>query len=113
VLDLWLERRFTLITSDDILAEYLTVLQRPKFHLPPEVIEVIAAYLYRYGEMVTTIPDVSGASPDPKDDRFWAAALAGDADVIVSGDHHLLQLISFHNIPIQNVREFLEQFSLP
>ena len=37
---------------------------------------------------------------DPKDDKFLEVAVAGEADVIVSGDQDLLVLHPFGGIPI-------------
>jgi len=44
---------------------------------------------------------------DPSDDEFLACALTGKADAIVSGDHHLLELKRYREIPILDVRTFL------
>jgi uncharacterized protein len=48
---------------------------------------------------------------DPSDDRVLAAALAGQADFIVSGDPHLLDLKRFINIPIINATYAVQQIS--
>jgi len=45
---------------------------------------------------------------DDKDQMFLAAAVEGKVDLIVSGDHHLLELGSYAGIPIITVRQFLE-----
>jgi uncharacterized protein len=42
---------------------------------------------------------------DPADDQVLAAALAAQADLIVSGDAHLLDLKSFLGISITNAAE--------
>jgi predicted nucleic acid-binding protein len=39
---------------------------------------------------------------------FLALALDGQADMVVSGDHHLLDLKYFREIPIVTIRQFLE-----
>ena len=39
-------------------------------------------------------------APDPDDDTVLACALAAQADLIVSGDAHLLNLKTYHRIPI-------------
>lgn len=44
---------------------------------------------------------------DPTDDRILECAVAAAADVLVSGDTHLLSLGSFRGILIQRVAEFL------
>jgi predicted nucleic acid-binding protein len=51
---------------------------------------------------VEAIPD------DPADDLVLACALEGHADVIVSGDHHLLDLKSYQGIDIVSPAEFLK-----
>ena len=45
---------------------------------------------------------------DPDDDWVLATAVAGEADVIVSGDKDLLILKRFQGIPIVTPRGFLE-----
>jgi predicted nucleic acid-binding protein len=43
-----------------------------------------------------------------KDNKFLEAATAGDAQVLVSGDHHLLSLKTFRGIRILSINQFLE-----
>ena len=48
--------------------------------------------------------------PDPDDDHVLAAALAGSADLIASGDKRdLLPLGSYQGIPIVTAREAVER----
>ena len=56
-----------------------------------------------YIELVEMVPpaDLSAAvAGDPDDDMVLAAALGGRADLIVSGDAHLLNMKHYQNIPI-------------
>ena len=46
---------------------------------------------------------------DPTDNKFLEAALFGEADYIVSGDSHLLELKTFRGISILTAREFIKQ----
>ena len=49
-------------------------------------------------------------SPDPKDNPILAAAMAGKADLIVSGDKkHMLALGEVENIPIVTARDALDR----
>ncbi len=49
--------------------------------------------------------EISPTSIDPDDDPVLACALAAAADLIVSGDAHLLNLKQFHGIQIVRPRE--------
>ena len=58
-----------------------------------------------------TPPDVN-LSPDPKDNPILAAAIAGKADLIVSGDKkHMLALGEVKGIPIVTARDALDRLS--
>ncbi len=47
---------------------------------------------------------------DPDDDIFLRCAVTVKAVYVVSGDHHLLDLIEYAGIPILTVRDFLLEF---
>ena len=46
---------------------------------------------------------------DPDDDVFLRCAAVAGAAYVVSGDHHLLDLGAYADIPILTVREFRAQ----
>jgi len=50
---------------------------------------------------------VHAVQADPEDDKYPAAALEGRADVVVSGDHHLLDPQEYGGIPILTPRAFI------
>ncbi len=51
---------------------------------------------------------VSKVRKDPEDNKFIACAVEGDADYIVSGDEHLLDLKHYKSIQIVDARAFLK-----
>ena len=109
IIDLWRTGKFNLVLTVEVVREYLDVLKRPKFKLPPEVIASIGAFLYRKGIFVTPEEKILLIKDDPKDNIFLEAAIAGDADVLASGDHHLLSVNDFRGIPILSVSQFLDR----
>jgi putative PIN family toxin of toxin-antitoxin system len=114
VLNAWRERRFLLLSSSAIVAEVRTVLQYPriykKYHPSDDDIEQAITLLEQDALLVAGDANVAGSVPDdPKDEMFLACALDGQADVVVSGDHYLLDLGVFREIPIITARQFLAQ----
>jgi predicted nucleic acid-binding protein len=66
--------------------------------------------LWNLGERVTPRRRVNAVKDDPDDNRILECALAARADVIVSGDGHLLRLTAYEGITILTPRSFLTHF---
>jgi putative PIN family toxin of toxin-antitoxin system len=99
--------RIVLILSPSILDEYRRVL-REKFRYTDREIFVREERVRRVATIVEPLEHLEVVTADPADDRVLEAAVAGKADVIISGDHaHLLPLRSFRGIPIVTPRQFL------
>jgi putative PIN family toxin of toxin-antitoxin system len=83
-----------------------------KYHLSDEDIEQTITLLEHDALLVAGDANVTGSVPDdPQDEVFLACALDGQADFVVSGDHHLLDLGVFRDIPIITARQFLDQLN--
>jgi len=79
-----------------------------KFRRPPEiVVERMAAFTENATRVVVT-GKISGICRDPKDDFILECAVAGNADVIVTGDKDLLSLGMYGSIRIVTARQYLE-----
>lgn len=106
---------FELCTSEVLLAELLAVLSRGKFAARLEQVglapEGIVGELRRLAVVVSTPETPPRVVPtDPDDDHVIAAALAGNADLIATGDKgDLLPLGSIAGIPIVTAREAIER----
>ena len=114
VLDAWQRREFLLITSPSIIAEVRSTLNYPrirhKYPLTDNDVKRLVTLLEHDALVVPGEVDVTSAIPaDPMDDMVLACAIKGQADLIVSGDHHLLDLGEYQGIPIITARKFLEQ----
>lgn len=96
--------RVDLASSAALLAELHGVLARPKFAAQLVRRGLTTDHLFDGYAALTRIVTPARIAPtikhDPADDQVLACALAAQADLIVSGDAHLLTLKSFQNIPI-------------
>ena len=108
VLENWQAGNFSVVVTTDVVSEYFAVLNRPKFGLKQQTIDQITNYIYQFSEFVIPEESIRFIEDDSKDDKFLEVAVAGKADVIVSGDKHLLALKEFRSIPIITGRAFLE-----
>lgn len=107
ILRRWRAEAFTLVVSVQLLFELQRVLERPKFrrYLDPEALPIDE--LRTLAELVTPI-DVTAVRDDPSDDIVVGTAVAAHADVIVSGDDHLLGLNIYRGIKILTPRRFID-----
>ncbi len=101
-------KKFTIVTSDLILEELASVLRRPKFETNEEEIHRTTLALIRSAHVIKVKSKFTAVKKDPKDDKIINTAYDGNADVIVSGDRHLLDLESFREIKIITVEKMLE-----
>ena len=107
---LWKKKAFTLIASGEVVEEHIRVLAYSKFDLTEREIEnMVQEELLPYVEPVTVADKLIGVCDDPDDDKFLACAEAAKADVIVSGDAHLLSLKKFKGCPIVTAERFLKK----
>jgi putative PIN family toxin of toxin-antitoxin system len=114
VLDAWRQRAYLLVTSPAIIAEIRATLNYPrvqrKYPISDEQVERLVKLLEQDALVVPGPADISGGIPDdPQDEEVLACAVEGMADLIVSGDRHLLDLEEYQGIPIVTAREFLDQ----
>ena len=105
---------FTLVLSAAIVDEVMRALAYPKVRryvrrgLDPglwvEDVVVLA-------DVVLDPIQVPGVSKDPDDDKSLAAAIAGRASLVVSGDPHLLTVGEYQGVRIVTPRAFLNLLS--
>ena len=98
-----------LIVSAATLRELESVLSRPKLERYLSLADRLQFFhlLRRVAIYIEQVPEVT-ACRDPKDDKFLALALAGQATTILSGDADLLALNPFRGIGILTPRRYLD-----
>jgi putative PIN family toxin of toxin-antitoxin system len=96
-----------------LLAELETVLLRPKFGLTVREVEAIIDLVSQTFVLVLPTESVAVVTDDPDDDAVIEAALAANAEVVVSGDRHLLDLKTFRDTRIMTPASLIEVLSSP
>lgn len=106
----WRSGRILPLASRTTTAELIRVLAYPKFALDAhEQRDLLDDYLPACG--IVTIPVPPPEVPecrDPFDRQFLELALAGNAEVLVTGDADFLALADRFAVPTQSSREFTQ-----
>ena len=97
-----------LVATTETLRELIEKLLHPKFdgYISRQRREALLERVASLVEIVEILQTVR-PSPDPQDDKFLEAAVNGRANVLVSGDHDLLDLNPFRGITIVNPADYL------
>jgi len=101
---------FSLVTVPELLEELNRVLRYPKLqrYFSEEERKHFVALIMALSECVDLPDNIPSVCRDPDDDRMIACAVAGRADVIVSGDNDLLSLEKVGDVEILSPAQFLE-----
>ena len=100
VLEAAIKGKIRLCISEEILNELNRVLKRPKFGFPPKIIQSITNELLLTTELIVPSRKIIVIESDPTDNMILECAVEANADYIITGDSHLLELGSFGNIKI-------------
>lgn len=102
------QKQFELYTSVPILTETANKL-RGKFDQSEEDIKEALRLISRSARVIKPAVELNVLEDFP-DNRILECAVEAEADVIVSGDRHLLKLKNFQGIPIVRLVDFLRMF---
>lgn len=108
------EQTITIFASDALFLELETTLRRPKFQSKIQSLNLnLEDVIDATKDVLEFCPTISVDAPqlrDPKDTVVLAAAVAANAEAIVTGDLDLLVLIEFNGIPILTPQDFLSRY---
>ena len=101
--------RHEIVSSPQMLAEFVEVMSREKFaEVGRSRLASFLSILVRRTTIVSVKHTRRVIAQDPEDDMVLSTALKGNASYIVSGDGHLLDLKRFKGVKIVTVDEMLE-----
>jgi putative PIN family toxin of toxin-antitoxin system len=95
-----------LYISQSIIDETMRVFRRKGFD--EAALAEALNYISASAAVVSPAEKLNVIENDPDDNKIIECAVAAGADVIVSGDKHLLRLGQYRGIRIMQVRELLE-----
>jgi putative PIN family toxin of toxin-antitoxin system len=101
-------KRFQLYTSVAILTETANTL-RDKFDQSEDDIKLALRMISRVAKVVQPVVRIKILSDIP-DNRILECAAEAAADIVITGDRHLLKLKKFQGIPIVRLVDFLRMF---
>jgi len=112
ILDAWRDELLTVVTSEDILAEFERVVAEPRlsrrYGLTPSRVARLMRGLRQFAVIPPGALAVHGVASDPDDDKFLACAVEGGADYLVTGDHGLLALGEYEGVQIVSPTAFVQ-----
>ena len=108
VLQRCVKGEFSLYLTEDILKEIERVLEYPKFNFTLAQKDALKLILAETGKVVPIIKKINLIAEDPSDNKFLEAAIAAEADALITGDKHLLKIKQFGKTNILTASKFLK-----
>ncbi len=94
--------------SPALLEKLREVLSRKKFNLTEQFVEMTLYEIEGLGDPVFPRKKIKLIDKDPEDNKVLECALEYKADMIISGDEHILGLGTFRGIPILTPAKYLD-----
>jgi uncharacterized protein len=106
ILEYWVHDKYQVLITSSILLEYEATLNRISKGKKDDLINSWILFIAENGIMINAKKNFN-LSADPDDNKFIDCAVAGDAQYIVSGDSHLLDVKNVLNVKIIKPSTFL------
>jgi len=112
ILRAWRAGHFHLVESQATLDEIARVLRYPKIARRHQWSEAeIQAFMESLEALAILTPGklrLDAVAADPSDNRYLECAIEGEANCVVTGDGHLLELAVYREVEMLSPREFVE-----
>jgi len=107
---------FELIVSPDLVNEFDEIMRRHGLPQPAlnqwlDILNRTCLNIPPYVRHIKPTQPIDAPISDPDDNRVLECAVEGKADIIVSGDKHLLKLARYQDIEILTPRDFIARLS--
>jgi predicted nucleic acid-binding protein len=99
----------TLCIDARIMTEYADVLSRPRFAFLREDIQALLGQIKAAG-LIVAADSLSSALPDPGDEPFLEAALAGEAECLITGNLKDFPVSARKGLAVLAPRDFLDLY---
>ncbi len=109
ILGAWIDERFELLASVEILREYRRVVAKLERRFSSVEAQSLLDLVIRHCHLVEPALVPRSACDDPDDLKFLGCAAAGRARCIVSGDQALVRASGFQGIEVLTPRTFAQR----
>ena len=113
IYNLLFEDLIELCISDEIIEEYIEVLNRPKFAMHPDFLSKAELVLAQIENKATKYfpSERFEIIPDKNDNKFLELAFESKADYIITGNSNDFTMYDFKGTKIISPKEYYENFS--
>jgi putative PIN family toxin of toxin-antitoxin system len=112
IINLWKNSKVTLCLSQEIVEEYIEVLNRLGLKDKKEIRKLTKLFAEGYNSLFSAkTPKIEIVVDDPDDNKFIECAVALDSKIIISGDKHLKEIKKYIDIEIVSPREFVDRYN--
>ena len=109
IIDAWRSGKITLVSSLEIVQELVETIRDFKIEMEEGMIEEWRTMIIENAVMVVPAEKFEIVKDDPEDNKFFEAAVAGEAHYIVSQDKkHVLNISEFRRIKTIHPEEFVK-----
>lgn len=114
IIDRWKEGQITLCFSRPIMDEYVLVLERLGLSREQEIQEILHLFARGFHCLFTSnAPPLELDIKDPDDRKFFECAVRLDAQFLISGDKHVIQVREYLGIRVMTPRQFVQTAKTP
>jgi putative PIN family toxin of toxin-antitoxin system len=110
ILRAWKNQELQIVVSQEILDEYYRVGEELSERFPGTDLNPILELVASKTELVKAARLSEAVCDDPDDDKFFACAIGGKTEIIVSGDKHLLKMSGYKEIKVVRPRQFVDEY---